>query len=358
VEDISRHISELLFDHDCVIVPLLGGFLASNQPASVIPTSQSIYPPYRRIAFNVYLKQNDGLLANHIVESENIAYAEAIRLIDKFTSNCFDVLDNGKKVNISEIGTLYYDKEKNIQFEAFRNFNHLKDSFGMETVHFVPLQREEKTEKRKIEEKTIRPSIPLDVPGKEKEKFISSKGRKYIIVGALGAAAIWFSLNLYMVAPKKYEASSLSPFDSQEITISKSDSLRNSPAPTIIEDTTKNVAVIPVDTASINTDSNPNNISEPVVEASNISKPTIPEPSEEVITTVNSHYVIAGVFKIKENAETLLMQLQRDGFADARIIQANNRSYVAYDGFSRLTDAYSLMNNLQKENLEGWIWKH
>ena len=72
MEKISKHINELLFDHDCVIVPSLGGFLASNESSHVVLPNHIIFPPYRRIAFNVYLKQNDGLLANHLVKKENI----------------------------------------------------------------------------------------------------------------------------------------------------------------------------------------------------------------------------------------------------------------------------------------------
>src|SRR5690348_3823265 len=101
--EISRHINELLFDHDCVIVPSLGGFLASSQPASIVMPNRIIYPPYRRIAFNVYLRQNDGLLANHLISIENITYAEAVRKIESFVYSCIETLESGKKVSIAEV---------------------------------------------------------------------------------------------------------------------------------------------------------------------------------------------------------------------------------------------------------------
>ena len=162
MEEIGKHISELLFDHDCVIIPSLGGFLASNQPSRILLPNHIIFPPYRRIAFNVYLKQNDGLLANYLAKSESIPYTEATQKIESFTNSCFEILENGKKVNITDVGTLFYDKEKNIQFEVFRNINYLKESFGMESVHFLPIDRNEKVEKKKLPiEKTLRPSIPV-----------------------------------------------------------------------------------------------------------------------------------------------------------------------------------------------------
>ncbi len=97
MEDIDRHISELLFDHDCVIVPALGGFLASNQSARIMMPKHIIYPPFRHIAFNIFLKHNDGLLANRLVEVKKINYTEALQLIENYTTFCFDTLEKGKK---------------------------------------------------------------------------------------------------------------------------------------------------------------------------------------------------------------------------------------------------------------------
>ena len=117
---VEQHISELLFDHDCVIVPSLGGFLASNQN-SMVTSNLVLFPPFRKIAFNVYLKNNDGLLANHLVEYEHISYQQALVQIEKFVANCMTEMNSGKKVFLNTIGTLYFDKEHNIQFDAARN---------------------------------------------------------------------------------------------------------------------------------------------------------------------------------------------------------------------------------------------
>jgi hypothetical protein len=368
VEEIGKHISELLFDHDCVIVPSLGGFLASNQPSRILQPNQIIFPPYRRIAFNVYLKQNDGLLANHVAECGNIPYTEATQLIDSFTSGCFETLDSGRKVNIAEVGTLFYDKEKNIQFEASRNFNHLKDSFGMEALHFLPLQNEEQVEKKKISaEKILRPSLPA----KEKsQKFNLSKGKKYLGIAAIVAGLVWFSLNLYLIAPKHYESTSLNPFDSQSIILNKIDSVRNIPA-TVQKDSeskTEEVAVVPSDTiASIENNRVDDNINKIDNASQNeIKKQQEPSTSQtqtikttEIIThSENKHYIIAGVFKIRENALSLLLQLQQQGFANAQIIEANKCSYVSYESYTFQDQAMSKADSLHKNNFEGWVWKH
>src|SRR4051812_41046456 len=180
-----------------------------------------IYPPYRRIAFNVYLKQNDGLLANHLVESENISYNTANSLIEEFTFECIQNLEEGKKVNISDVGTLYFDHEKNIQFEAFRNINHKKESFGMEPVHIAPIARDLIEEvvvpvpNKKIIQKPVK-AIRKSEPAKRKS--ISRKGVRILGLTAAIATIAWFSTTYYINSPKLYEATSLNPFDSQALT--------------------------------------------------------------------------------------------------------------------------------------------
>ena len=61
---IDNYICELLYDHDCVIIPGLGGFIANFEPARIIRKQHTIMPPSKKIAFNGKLKNNDGLLAD------------------------------------------------------------------------------------------------------------------------------------------------------------------------------------------------------------------------------------------------------------------------------------------------------
>ncbi len=368
VEKIGRHISELLFDHDCVIVPSLGGFLASNQSSRILLPNHIIFPPYRRIAFNVYLKQNDGLLANYLVASENIPYSEATRRIESFTAECFENLGNGRKITITDIGTLFYDKEKNLQFETFRNINHLKDSFGMESVHFLPINQDEKVERKKLSvEKTIRPSLPLEI--EKHKKFNFSTGKKVVGIAVIVAGLVWFSLNLYFVAPKHYESTSLNPFDSQNIVLSKTDSIRNIPSDLVAVNTKEDVDTILVTTvppetlAIIENKSEIDNsvlrdLSKGNIDSNKDSAQPLPKESSIISVITNKHYLIAGVFKIKENAQSMILHLNQLGFTNPRIIEANNRSYVSYEEFDHMDDALVLADSLHRKNLEGWIWKH
>ncbi len=337
--NIEQHISELLFDHDCVIVPSLGGFLASNQHATLSP-NQFLLPPFRKIAFNVYLKNNDGLLANHLVEYEHISYQQALVYIESFVSNCMKDLNSGKRIILNNIGTLYFDREHNVQFEAARNSNHLKDSFGMEGLQLITVNREN-------DETPRQPSIVRDIrPSQPAKRSINpriKKNNRLIGIIAISAAALWFSVNLYLVNPKKYEAATLVPFDTQSVLKIKDTNtfpptaLKNE-SPAKVE--TVYVASTPPDTTAV---------------------ATIQKEKAEILPAVSNrihHFVIAGVFKIHENALSLLNQLKTQGFESASVQEANSRWYVYYQGFENRTDALSLNDSLKKTKMEGWIWNY
>lgn len=329
---LEQHIGELLYTHDCVIVPNLGGFLASNQSSSVSAISHSIYPPFRKIAFNIYLRQNDGLLANQLVTIENVTYEEAIRQIDRFVTDCLDRLDQGRRVFLHNIGTLYYDAERNIQFEASRSVNYLIDSFGLQPVHFSPVQKTTESPK----------AIPADRPSVPSTSMRSKAKRARNILGVVGitAAIAWFSFNLYLVSPKKYQSTSLATYDSQSFIPKKDTTVVQTvvPQPSVPE--TVYVASVPPEQ------------SEPLKTENTETK------TAEVITPATgfSFHVISGVFRIRENAEAQLQSLRQRGFGDAVIIEANGRNYVAYGSFSTNQQAITMADSLRSDS--AWIWKN
>ena len=69
--DITAFIRELLFGHDCVIIPGFGGFIGNYNPAHIDKNSGTFYPPVKQISFNRNLNHNDGLLVGRISGSSN-----------------------------------------------------------------------------------------------------------------------------------------------------------------------------------------------------------------------------------------------------------------------------------------------
>ena len=125
---ISKHINELLYNHNCVIVPGFGAFLTKNIAAS--RNNDVFSPPKKTIAFNGMLKENDGLLANKISATDGVSYNAALKKIKKDVKTLVSSLNTGE-VEIKNIGILRLNDEKKIQFQPNQNVNFDSRSYGL-----------------------------------------------------------------------------------------------------------------------------------------------------------------------------------------------------------------------------------
>jgi hypothetical protein len=156
--DISPYISSLLLEHDCVIVPGLGGFVCNYRSSDIHPIRHTISPPSKAISFNKNLKQNDGLLIQHIAENSGIASSAATAMVSDWVNTATGLLKNKEQVVISKVGVLAADIEANIQFFPNEEVNYLKSSFGLRTITVPPVMRGKEiefTEKFRAETKHI-----------------------------------------------------------------------------------------------------------------------------------------------------------------------------------------------------------
>ncbi len=353
---IDEHICELLYDHDCVIVPSLGGFLASNVQANLNPAQHTILPPRRKIAFNIYLRQNDGLLANHLVEYDRVSYPEAIQRIEAYVQDCFSKLDQHRKVIVERVGTIYYDKEKHLLFEPFRQSQFRKDAFGLGSIQFLPIDREDsgnRIEKQRRELMKARPSV--------KSGRIPVAGRKfnYKMLGVLAIAGtlLWFSFNLFLIKPGGGTLGSLNPFSSDTNKALTSVTTEN--ANTVVAPPAEKQEVETVFVASTEPLAEVSDTHAPKTEESALSTLVESETSPTASTYTDesaTYHVIAGAFKIPENAEGCKNSLHSKGFTNAHIIHKGILNYVSYNSFSDRTSALALLDSLRKQNAEGWIW--
>ncbi|MEI6047347.1 MAG: SPOR domain-containing protein [Bacteroidota bacterium] len=138
--DITAFIRELLFGHDCVIVPGFGGFIGNYTPARIDKNSGTFYPPVKQISFNRNLNHNDGLLVGKISGSSNINYGDTRNLVEEFVSELREKLGKGEKIVFDNIGSFVNNQEGNIQFEPDRSANYHLDSYGLESFQCLPLE--------------------------------------------------------------------------------------------------------------------------------------------------------------------------------------------------------------------------
>lgn len=94
------------------------------------------------------------------------------------------------------------------------------------------------------------------------------------------------------------------------------------------------------------------------VEVVEVVKPEPVEPPREepkpVVKQVN-YYLVAGCFKVRENAERLNSKLLNEGY-DSRILPFYNMSMVTYDGYETRREAQSALNRIVKETGKELTW--
>ena len=110
---VDHYISELLFLHDCVILPHFGGFISSSQSAKLNKITGELSPPSKQILFNTNLKTNDGLLITHISNQESISQDSAKNEAANFAAQISEKLHSSKVLRIDKIGLFTLRKEGN-----------------------------------------------------------------------------------------------------------------------------------------------------------------------------------------------------------------------------------------------------
>ena len=338
---LDKHISELLYDHECVIVPDLGGFLSSYAPSTIHPAQHVVTPPSKKIAFNVFLRHNDGLLANHLVQSESVSYPEALRDIERYVEICNSELAAGKKIVIERVGVLTRDAETNIQFEPFNNVNYLKGSFGLSPVQFIPLTNtnfEEQVEKQLRDFISLRPSR-----SQQRKPLVRRKTRLNALnTVLLSGSILWLCLNVYLVAPAKLDFASLNPFS-----VNTSDYQPVTTTATVKQEIYTQPASPQPETVYVSS-VNP-------VAAQGLSSPNN-NPSYEAER--RSFFIVAGAFKSHRNANRQKEELKSMGFLNAGVVENNDGlKLVCYDSFPTREAAMTELNRLKVMNKDAWIFR-
>ena len=177
--NIEPYIAQLLYRYQCVTVPGFGAFLTEIQSAQLIESSNSFFPPKKMISFNAYLKNNDGLLANHIAQAEKTSYEYAISAIQYAVFNWKKALQENGLFSIKNVGNFSLNADKNLIFTPYDQTNYLTNSFGL-SAFVSPMVKREIFEQKieALEENEVIEFIP--------ERRRTSAYLKYAAVFVLG----------------------------------------------------------------------------------------------------------------------------------------------------------------------------
>ena len=320
---IEKQITELLKQQDCVIVAGLGGFIANYIPASINPVTHVFTPPCRQVAFNIALRNNDGILANHLVRTFEISYAEAVAQIEKQSHDWADRLNRGEKITLNDIGHLFADKGHHIHFVPESNANLLDDAFGLSAFSTQPILGQERIQKPV--QKISRTNAV-----KSGRKLPSSLKWAAILL-PLAALSFWSAYNTGQISNMHQNSATVIPAPAPRASAAT--------ANPFIE--TKQALETPVEEIEI---------TDKKIEAE---LPAIPEAKAEP----NHHFIIAGAFGVKENADNLVESLISKGYKAGIEGQNRNGLYmVSIVGFADKEIALQKTQELRNGEFPGaWL---
>lgn len=156
---LERIITDLLKEHNCVIVPDFGGFIGNYESAWINRSRHIIYPPFKQILFNTKLIQSDGLLVHTTSQTLAMDYTEASLWVTEEVKRWKKELSAGKRIDLGEAGFLFREQEQ-ILFEQNREVNLLLQAFGLHQITYQDFAAE--TPEMRVAEKEIPKKIPAE----------------------------------------------------------------------------------------------------------------------------------------------------------------------------------------------------
>jgi hypothetical protein len=299
---IPKYISELFLRFDTVILPGLGAFILQNVPAEI--KGETIVPPGKALCFNQTVKNNDGVLANYISEKEGMSFFDACARILEYVENTTKELNAGKEVSLERIGVLKNNSSGEIIFFPFSGTNYSVDSFGLTAIHAAPISK----------------SV-------NKETAISSQRKKRKIP----SAAIWIVAVVLLIGAGSAAVYFLKPDLLQKIGI---------------------VYKQQENKISENNVSSPH----PVIDTAKVNQPDSSGYNMQQGPDVR-YYIIAASFRIKENADNYVVQLNSQGNKSESIFMPEKNLYaVSYNVFSDKAEAEQALERFKATgNAAAWI---
>jgi hypothetical protein len=305
--NIQPYIAQLLYRYQCVTVPGFGAFLTEIQSAQLNESSNSFFPPKKMISFNANIKNNDGLLANHIAKAEKTSYDYAVSAIQYEVLNWKKTLQENGMFTVKNVGDFCLNSENNLIFTPLDQTNYLSSSFGLSS--FVsPIVKREIFE-QKIE--AIKESSVISLETEER------KGRSYLKYAAI------FVLGLGLTASIGY------PLYQNQIA---------------------NETIL-VETAV------QKQVQNKIQEATFFIKNPMPAVTLSIKKGKLPYHIVAGAFREEKNADKMHNRLSNLGYEARRIAPNKHGLYpVLYGSYATYAEAEKAKAEIQKkDNPAAWL---
>ncbi|TVR76354.1 MAG: hypothetical protein EA412_13825 [Chitinophagaceae bacterium] len=325
-----NYIKEILTYEQCVVIPGVGGFITDYLPARISTNQSLISPPWKSVAFNIRLINNDGILSAYFRKKENISSDVANIEVAKFASEIKNKLKNNETILFPGLGSLTFINNESPLFKPLDKPEICKESFGLKTITAHPAFAKENKIEKKQSEKVFTGQNTENANRKAKRK--SRNPRRFIFLSAL---LILFSLMYFKVG---VEHLNLQQFGFSFPTTWQPDLNK------ALQESVKEIQN---------------------EESIQISNEDLPEPEDRLnhhqtyFEDYNEGYfIILASFQSKNRAERYLNQMKKDFNLDFQIIPHEHFDFfrVGYYSGKDYLQSETELNDFTKKGIEGaWL---
>lgn len=347
-------IRKLVSEYEFVILPGFGALLSHQVPAIYDQDSGIFAPPVKKLAFNEFLKLDDGLLADFISREEKISHLEAVSYVRQYTDILRSSLKSEGKTKIDGVGEFEMNVEGKLIFEP-NTEKYFKDEwYGFKSISAKTFEINIDSKIPVLESHIVTDDHVKIVDFIQESKKLNFNWTRWASAALI--AGIMFYVSFFLVSVNKESIkSNLNPF--ANLFEQKAAVKQKVNKPEILKP------------ASVQINDNTINSSEKIIEAVNTEVPNetvavnVPEVKNEIVIkeTNKDFYLIAGAFKGMKQANVLLVEMKSKGYDKAIIIPSDKYSKkvkVAVEGYASEQEAYSASAQLKRIiGEDGWVYK-
>lgn len=154
---IEALIKKLLYQHECVILPELGGFIVRESPSNINKNTQTVKPLTKTVFFNQNLKENDGLLVSEIQKKFKLSYEEANKMYKNWHQAFLQELKQNQTYLFRNIGDFKMNEDGQIWFYLKPQLNLALETYGLYPVSLQIIE-----ENKQVPENTFKTVHHID----------------------------------------------------------------------------------------------------------------------------------------------------------------------------------------------------
>ena len=345
MNELNLHISRLLLEHNCVIVPDLGGFVTQYCPAHFDEVAGSFVAPSYQVGFNPLLQTDDGVLAHSFMMVNQTSYDEAVHDIRLCVHQLREALRTRKEVTLLNIGTFKQS------VSGVYDFTPLKEGIDTPTLFALPPLSIEKLDRTETE--TI--VLPLQSP-KDGYTFHISKSMLRSVAAAAVAIVFYFVWAAPLNRHAGIQTNEAQMFE--QIThilgnVSASPQQKTEYLQQFVHQADENES-ISAEELMQGKQSSPAPTSTPETDAASSQQQAVAQPQQTAYSLVVASQVPMS------GAEQLVEKLKKSGHQDARVVKRHNVVRVVvgnYPTYAEARKGLKRMRSNSKEFADSWVLK-